>query len=398
MSKILKTYKFRLIPNKEQEILINKTFGCTRYIYNQMLVERNDIYEKFKNSKEELKSYKYKTEKEFKQELIWLKEIDSIALQQARIDLIMAYKNFFNSQLGKRKGKKIGFPRFKSKKDNRKTFRTMNVNNNIDAVFENKRLKLPKLGWVEYSDDRVFSGIIKNVTVEKTPTGKYFASILVEEFKEVIPHQINSQSKCIGLDYNSKELFISNENQIANYPKFYRIYEKKLIRESKRLSRKKLNSNNRTKQRIKVARIHEKISNSRKDFHQKLSTKLVKEYDVIGIETLNMQAISQCLNLAKSTLDNSWGYFVNMLEYKCEWYGKHLIFADKWYASSKMCNICGYKNTELTLNDREWDCPICYTHHKRDVNAGINLVNFAKNTVGITEINASGDNVSLSIN
>ena len=231
--------------------------------------------------------------------------------------------------------------------------------------------------------------------MEKTPTGKYFSCILVEEFIEVKVHQINSSSKCIGLDYDSKNLFTSNENKIAEYPRFYRMYEKKLARESRRLSRKKVGSNNRNKQRVKVAKVHEKIYNSRKDFHNKLSTELVKNYDVIGIETLNMQGLSQCLNLGKSTMDNAWGYFVNMLEYKCEWYGKHLVFADKYYASSKMCNACGYKNVELTLSDREWDCPICGTHHLRDQNAGINLMNFAKSTVGITGIYASGDNVRL---
>jgi len=393
--KLLKTYKFRLYPNTTQLILLNKTFGCTRYIYNQMLSERKLIYNKLKDKKDKLKKYKYKTEAKFKKELEWLKEVDSISLQQARVDLDFAYKNFFESLFGKRKGKKIGFPKFKSKKNNRKTYRTVNVNNNIDIVFENQKVKLPKLKWVSYSDNRTFNGIIKNVTVEKTPTGKYYACILVEEHKEIKIHQVTSQSKCIGLDYNSKELFVSNENQIADYARFYRLYENKLVKESKRLSKKKTGSNRRNKQRVKVAKVHEKISNCRKDFQQKLSTKIVRDYDVIGIETLNMQAMSQCLNLGKSTMDNAWGSFVNMLEYKCEWYGKHLIFADKWYASSKMCNVCGYKNVELTLNDRVWDCPICHTHHNRDVNAGINLMNVAKNTVGTTEIKAHGDDVRL---
>ena len=389
MKKILKTYKFRLYPNNNQEILINKTFGCARYIYNRMLSERKNVYGKLKNNKEELKKYKYQTEKEFKQELEWLKEVDSIALQQSRINVETAYKNFFASQSGKRKGKKIGFPKFKSKKENRKTYRTTSTNNNIDIVFENKRLKLPKLKWINYSDNRQFNGIIKNVTIEKTPTGKYFASILVEEYIEINIHQGNSNSKCIGLDYTSKNLFTTNENKVSEYPKFYRMYEKKLAKQSRRLSRKQKGSNNRTKQRIKVALVHEKICNSRRDFHNKLSTMIVKNYDIIGIETLNMQAMSQCLNLAKSTLDNSWGYFVNMLEYKCKWYGKRLVFADKWYASTKTCNVCRYKNIELTLAEREWDCPACHTHLNRDENAGINLMNYAKNTVGITEINAS---------
>jgi putative transposase len=388
MKQILKTYKFRIYPNKEQEILLNKTFGCTRFIYNQMLSERQEIYSELKDDKNKLYKHKYRTEKQYKEEYEWMKEIDAIALQQSRVDLEMAYKNFFQSQSGKRKGKKVSFPKYKSKKNNRQTYRTINVNNNIDIVFENKRIKLPKIKWIKYSDNREFKGIIKNVTVEKTPTGKYFVCLLVEEYKEIKVYQVNSNSRTIGLDYDSKNLFTDNQGNIGNYPKFYRKYEKKLAKEQRRLSRKVKGSNNRNKQRVRVSTIHENIHNSRKDFHQKLSTQIVKEYDIIGIETLNMQAISQCLNLAKSTLDNSWGSFVNMLEYKCEWYGKHLVFADKYYASTKTCNKCGYKNAELTLADRKWDCPICHTHHNRDVNAGINLMNFAKNTVGITEINA----------
>ena len=391
MKKILKTYKFRLLPNKTQEHLLNKTFGCARFIFNQMLAERKEVYEQFKNDKEALYKYKYKTEKQYKEDYEWLKEVDSVAVQQSRVDLDEAYKKFFKSLSGKRKGKQMGLPQFKSKKTNRQTFRTLNINNNIEIVFENKRLKLPKLKWIKYADDRTFNGIIKNVTVEKTPTGKYFACILVEEFINTKIHQVNSNSKAIGLDYDSKNLFTSNENKVSGYPKFFRMYEKRLAKEQKRLARKIKGSNNRNKQRIKVAKVHEKIVNSRKDFQQKLSTQIVKEYDIIGIESLNMQAISQCLNLAKSTLDNSWGSFVNMLEYKCDWYGKHLVFADKFYASTKACSHCGYKNTELTLADREWDCPICHSHHNRDQNAGINLMNLAISTVGTTGIYASGE-------
>jgi len=400
MKKIFKTFKFRIYPTKNQEILLNKTFNCTRFIYNTMLSERKSVYAKLKDNRDELKNYKYRTESEFKKEMEWLKEVDSIALQQSRVDLDTAYQNFFDSVSGKRKGIKMGFPKFKSKKNNRKTFRTNNIKNNIEIIFENKRIKLPKLKWIKYSDNRIFNGVIKNVTVEKTPTGKYFVSLLVEEIKEIKVHQISSQSKCVGLDYDSKNLFTSNENQIAGYPRFFRLYEKKLAKESKRLSRKKLGSSNRNKQRIKVAKVHEKIVNSRRDFHNKLSTQLVQDYDVIGIETLNIKAISQSMNLAKSTFDNAWGQFTRILNYKCEWHGKHLVFADKYYASSKLCSVCGYKNVELTLADREWDCPICHTHHHRDVNAGINLVNFAKekmkiSTVGTTGIHASGDDVRL---
>ena len=398
VTKRLKAYKVRLYPNKTQEVLINKTLGCCRFLYNQMLNERTLTYAELKDDKSKLYSHKYKTEKEYKQEFEFLKEVDSISLQQSRRNLETAFLNFFKSATGKRKGKKIGYPKFKSKKDNNKSYHCVNVSNNIDIVFENQRLKLPKLKWVKYKDSRTFNGIIRNVTVSKVPSGKYYASILVEEVVETQVHQINSQSRSIGLDYDSKNLFTENKGGVAGYPRFFRLYEKKLAKHQKKLSRKTLGSNNRNKQRIKVAKVYELITNSRKDFQQKLSTQLVRDYDIIGVESLNMQAMSQCLNLGKSTMDNAWGYFIHMLEYKCEWYGKHLVFADKFYASSKMCNVCGYKNITLALSDRVWDCPICNTHHNRDTNAAINLMNNAvsvlkENTVGTTEINACGDSV-----
>ena len=392
MKKILKTYKFRLYPNKTQEILLSKTFGCARFIFNQMLAERKEVYEQLKNDKDTLFKYKYKTEKQYKEDYDWLKEVDSVAVQQSRVDLDEAYKNFFKSLSGKRKGKQMGLPNFKSKKTNRQTFRTLNINNNIEINFENKILKLPKLKWIKYSDDRIFNGIIKNVTVEKTPTGKYFACILVEEFINTKIHQVNSKSKAIGLDYDSKNLFTSNENKVSGYPRFFRKYEKKLAKEQRRLSRKVKGSNNRNKQRIKVAKVHEKIVNSRKDFHQKLSTEIVRNYDIIGIETLNMQAMSQCLNFGKSVSDNGWGMFRTFLQYKLEDQGKQLFVIDKWFPSSKMCNVCGCINKELTLADREWTCD-CGVTHDRDLLASKNIKNFGieQNRRSYGNFNACGE-------
>ena len=391
--KINKSYKFRIYPNKEQEILINKTFGCTRLIFNLMLNER-----KINNNPKP----KYLTEKQYKEKYEFLKEVDSIALQQSRINLEQAYKNYFNSKNGKRKGKEIGEPNFKSKHNKNKSYRTQHVSNNIQINFENSKIKLPKLGWIKYSDSRIFKGDICNVTISKVLSGKYFVAILIEEEIYYETHKINSSSKCIGLDYDSKNLFTNNENQVAGYPRFYRKYENKLKKAQRKLSKKKLGSKNREKQRIKLAKIHEKIANSRKDFQDKLSTQIVKEYDVIGIESLNMQAMSQCLNLGKSTLDNAWGYFRNMLEYKSLWYGKHLIFADKWYASTKTCSYCGYKLAKIELSTKEWECPICHTQHYRDQNAAINLMNNAKevlkiNTSGTEEFQAPGDRTSTKL-
>jgi putative transposase len=393
MNKKMKVYNFRIYPNFNQTILLANTFVCSRFIYNQMLAEHKEIYEQLKDNKETLKSYKYKTEKQYKQEFEWLKEVDSIALQQSRINLETAYTNFFQSQTGKRKGKKVGYPQFK-KKHADKSYRTMNVSDTIRLDFQTKKIKLPKLKWIKYADDRQFEGTIRNATVKQTKSAKYYVSILVEELYEVTVHQVSSESCCIGLDYDSKNLFTDNQGNTSGYPRFYRLYEKKLARAQRKLSRKAKGSANRNKQRIKVARIHEKITNSRNDFQQKLSTQIIRDYDIIGVETLNMQGMAQCLNLGKSTLDNAWGSFVGMLEYKAEWYGKHLVFADKYYASSKTCNVCGYKKVDLTLDIREWQCPICGTEHHRDINAAINLLHNAQNTVGTTEINACGENVN----
>jgi len=393
--KIFKSFKYRIYPNKSQEVLINKTFGCTRFLYNKMLEERISFYNENKNNKDVLFNHKYKTEKQYKSEFKWLSEVDSSALVQSRMNLELSYKNFFSSLKGKRKGKRIGFPKFKSKKNNRFKYRTQECRNNIRVDFDNKLIKLPKLGFIKYRDNRLFEGVIKYVTVEKTPTNKYFVSILVESDNKVIIHKVSEKSRVIGLDYDSKNLFTDNQSNISGYPKFYRKYENLLAKEQRKLARKQFKSNRYIKQKIKVAKVHEKIVNSRKDFQQKLSTEIIRNYDVIGIETLNMQSISRCLNLAKSTLDNSWGTFVNMLEYKAEWHGKHLIFADKHYASSKMCNVCGYKNVELKLSDRQWNCPICHTEHHRDINAAINLmknaINKIQNTVGTTGSQAHGD-------
>ena len=364
IEKRLIAYKFRVYPNKAQRDQFNKTFGCCRLLRNKMLEEIN-------------KTGKRKTEKEYKERFEFMKEVDSIALQQARIDLETAFKNYKASKEGKRKGKEVGEPKFKSKKD-KQNYRTVVTNNNITINFTDKTIKLPKVkGTIKFRDKRIFEGEIKSVTVEKNKVNQHFCVILVEEDFEKEIHQVSSNSKTIGLDYDSKNLFTDNQGNIGNYPRFYRKYEEKLGNLQRQFSKTKKRGKNRNRLRLRIAKLNLKIRNSRNDFHQKLTTKLVREYDIIGVEDLNMVGIARSLNLAKSTLDNAWGYFRNMLECKCEWYGKHLVYANKRYASSKICSNCGYKNVELKLSDREWDCPICHTHHDRDMNAGQNLLNYA---------------------
>lgn len=373
--KLNKAYKFRIYPTKQQKELINKTFGCCRFIFNQMLDERINIYEQFKDDKESLYSYKYKTEKQFKEEYDWLKEVDSIALQQSRRCLETAYKNFFSG-----KGK-VGFPKFKYKKNNNFSYTTINQKGTIKLSNGNRYVKLPKLSLVRIKCHRLISSneIIKSATVSKTPTGKYFISILVEyEFEPL--QLILDKERSLGLDYSSASFYVDSQGNEANYPRYFRLLEDKLAREQRKLSKMQKGSKNRNKQRVKVARIHEKISNQRKDFCHKLSHKLSEEFDYICLEDINLHGIAQALHLGKSTNDNGFGMFRQFLSYKMFKKGKQLIKIDKWFPSSKMCHICGCINSDLKLSDRTWICD-CGAILNRDQNAAINI-----RKVGLSQI------------
>ena len=370
MSKQNKAYKFRLYPNKTQKQLMNKTFGCVRFIYNQMLAEHKNIYEQYKDNKEELKKQKYSTPAKFKKEFEWLKEVDSLALANAQMNLQTAYKNFFRD-------KSVGFPKFKSKKHNRNSYTTNNLKSGKGLsirITDDKHIKLPKLGLVKFIQHRQIPNnqIIKSCTISKTPTGKYYISILVEYEEVINPIQIN-YNNVLGLDMDMKNLYTDSQCIRAEYPRFYRKTLEKLEKEQRKLSKRKKSGSNRNKQRLKVAKIHEKVANQRKDFLHKLAKELVDKYDLICIEDLNMKAMSQCLNLGKSVADNSWGMFTTMLNYKLQWQGKQLVKVNKWYPSSKTCHKCGYINKELTLSDREWICPSCGSVIDRDYNASLNI-------------------------
>lgn len=352
-----KAYKFRLYPNKEQEIMLAKTFGCTRFIYNQMLADKIKHY---KECKEKLNN----TPAQYKTEFEWLKEVDSLALANAQMNLQTAYNNFFNSP-------KVGFPKFKSKHKNRMSYTTNNQKGSIRLEYG--KIKLPKVGFVKIKQHRIIpeDQIIKSCTVSKTPSGKYFVSILVEyEFEQ--PETELDFDKIIGLDMDMKHLFTDSNGIRADYPRYYRQALDKLAREQRKLSKCKKGSSNRNKQRLSVAKIHEKIANQRKDFLHKLSHQITNDCDGVCIEDLNMRAMGQCLNLGKSVADNGWGMFTTFLLYKLFDQGKPLIKIDKWFPSSKMCSECGLINDNLTLADREWTCE-CGTHHDRDWNAAINI-------------------------
>lgn len=357
VSALHKAYKFRLYPNAEQQAMFAKAFGCARFVYNQML---SDKIAQYKADKTVL----YNTPAQYKDRFKWLREVDSLALSNAQLQLQTAYANFFRY-------KPVGFPNFRSKKSHRDSYTTNFVNDNIRI--ENGRLKLPKTGLVCIKLHRQIptDHKIKSVTISRNSSGRYYAAILTEyEFIPPVP-KLDS-SKALGLDYSSPHFYVDNQGVEADMPHFYREAEGRLSREQRRLSKMVRGSNNYRKQRRKVAIKHERVLDCRKDWLHKESTKLANEWDYICVEDINLRAMAGTLKLGKSTNDNGFGMFRTFLDYKLAERGKRLVTIDKWFPSSKTCHACGAVNHELILKDREWDCT-CGTHLLRDLNAAINI-------------------------
>lgn len=361
---MLKAYKYRLYPNEEQKIYFAKTFGCTRFIYNQMLADRIKDYEENKDL--DIKKVKYPTPAQYKKEFSWLKEVDSLALANAQLNLNKAYKNFFRD-------KSVGFPKFKSKKSN---YRSYTTNNQKGTVYiENGHIKLPKLkSMIKIKQHRQFDGLIKSCTISQTPSGKYYISILVDTKIKQLP----KCNKKIGIDVGLKEFAITSDGVFFSNPKWFRKSEKRLKKLQKDLSRKKKGSKNRNKARLKVAQLHEKISNQRKDFLQKVTTTLIRENQSIVIEDLRVKNMMQNHKLAKAISEVSWAEFRAMLEYKSKWYGRELIIAASNYASSQLCSNCGNKSDQTkNLGCRTYICTVCGMVMDRDINASKNLLKLA---------------------
>ena len=354
-----KAYKFRIYPNAEQQIILAKTFGCVRFIYNQMLSDKINHYEE---TKQKLNN----TPAQYKSKFPWLKEVDSLALANAQMNLQTAYNSFFRNP-------KIGFPKFKSKKSNRRSYTTNCVNGNISI--DNGFLKLPKVGLVKLKQHRLILSNykLKSVTISQTPSGKYYASVLFEYENQIQEQELHD---FLGLDFSMHGLYKDSNGNEPAYPRYYRQAEERLKREQRKLTLMQKGSKNRSKQRIKVANLHEKVANQRKDFLHKQSRQIANAYDCVCIENLDMKAMSQSLNFGKSVADDGWGMFVTFLKYKLEETGKRLVKVNKFFASSQICNVCGYKNTATkNLSIRAWDCPECGAHHDRDINAAINIRN-----------------------
>ncbi len=403
--KIYRANKFRIYPNQIQQDFINKTFGNCRFLWNMMLDERIQVYQKMKSTKEDLYTHKYLTEKQYKQKFTFLKEVDSRALQSSRENLIIAYKNFFR---GLRKNQKIGFPKFKSRKS-KQSYTTYNINNNIKINFEKRKLKLPKItSWIKFRDNRKFSENIKQVTVSKTKSRKYFVSILIEKEIDIKQKQNVQLAKIDAFDMSTRKFLISMKTQMNN-PHFYRNEEKNLKRIHRRVSRKVKGSINQSKSNLKLARKYEKIFRRKLDWAHKICREIAERNDVVILENLSIKGMQQFNSgLSKSiTLDFSWNQFLSILKYKMIERGNILLLVSRWFPSSKRCSYCGWINIHLKISERWWVCPKCKKKHDRDINASKNLliegIKQLRNqkirvisTVGLTGSHAWGDDIRLS--
>jgi putative transposase len=375
-----KAYKFRIYPTREQEIFFSKHFGCSRFIYNYLLGARRDNYKAGKplsglECKKMIPLLKRKKEYE------WLKDVNSQSLQESALDLEKAFKRFFNKSIDS------GYPKFK-KKRGRESF-TVPQNFQVDINFHH--IRIPKLGTPIKT---VFHRSLKKVkkinfiTISKTPSGKYYSSINVDE---AIVHKkpivkIRNSTKTTGIDLGLLSFLVESSGRKVNSPKYLRLSEKKLNKVQRRLSKRVKGSKNRKKQRFKVAKLHEKVTNQRNDFLHKESRRVVNENQVIYLESLNVKGMIKNRHLSKSIADSGWGEFVRQLKYKAKWFGATIVQIGQWEPTSKLCNSCGQKIVNLTLSDRDWSCMYCGVKHDRDINAAKNIEKIGREAPELTPV------------
>lgn len=375
---IHKVYKFRIYPNKEQEILLSNHFGCSRFVYNYFLNERKEQYQKNKKSDNYYVQAKTLTELKKKEEYNWLKEVNSQTIQFALRNLDTAYVNFFRGN--------AQFPNFKSRK-HKNTFTIPQF-----GRLEENKIYIPKFkGGIKVKlDKREIKGKIGKMSISKTPTGKYYVSIFTEQSIEQLP----KTNKQVGIDLGIKDFVITSDVIKFKNNRYTKKYSRELKKAQQHLSRKKKGSNGFEKQKLKVAKIHEKITSCRLDTLHKVSYQLVKENDLIVVEDLNVKGMIKNHKLSKHIADVSWGNFVNLLNYKCDWYGKELVKVNRFYPSSKTCNSCGWINQGLKLSEREWSCK-CGKKHDRDLNASKNILKEGLKIYGkgltITKVESKSD-------
>jgi putative transposase len=355
---MLKSYKYKLKPSEEQIVLLNKHFGSVRFVYNFFLNERKKEYETNKQSLTYYDNAKSLTILKKQEGYSWLNEINSQSIQSSLKNLDGAYNGFFK--------KRTKFPKFKSKH----TKNSFTVPQSVKLI--NGKLNIPKFkDPIDLILSRSFNGIIKQCTISKTPTNEYFVSILVETTHSVVP----KTGKSIGIDLGIKDFVITSDGYKYKNNRHIKTYAKKLKEQQQHLSRKTKGSNRYQTQKLKVATIYKKITNSRLDNLHKVSTELIKKYDVIVLEDLNIKGMVKNHKLSKHIADVSWSKFIEFLTYKAEWYEKQIVKIDRFFPSSKTCNCCGYINQNLKLDMREWTCPSCHTKLDRDLNASKNILN-----------------------
>ena len=374
---IRKAYRFRLYPNREQQEDLARQFGCARFVYNYFLRQRIDHYTRVGAGLSYHVTAKMLTDLKYREGFEWLQAANAQALQQALRDLDSAYRHFFDQR--------AAFPRFKSKRD-KQSFR-------VPQAFRvaGDRLIIPKTAPLKMVVHRPVEGTMKQVTVSKAKSGRYFASILCDvEVPE--PERVRGgQGNVIGIDLGLKDFMVTSDAERATTPQYLRKAEKRLKRLQRRVSRRTKGSNRREKARHALAKQHEKVANQRSDFLHKLSRRLVDQNRVIAIESLHVKGMVRNHRLAKSISDAGWGEFLRQLQYKGAWYGCEVRQVDRFFPSSKRCGACGYIHQSLTLSQRQWDCPDCGVRHDRDVNAAKNLLMWS--TAGAAGIHADGEQV-----